>query len=385
MKQAIVGAKILLPDGVVENQALLYDEQIIGVVPESEIQNAERIDAAGLYASPGLVDIHIHGYLGEDASDGNAEGVRKMAEGITGNGVTAFLPTTMTVESDLLRRLFQMMRELREESRQPGWRGAEILGVNAEGPFINPGKKGAQAEDNILPPSAAFLKEYADIIRLFTLAPEMPGGMETIAELRRDTDMLISMGHTGATYDQAMEAIGRGAGHVTHLFNAMTPLNHRDPGVVGAALTSDINAELIADTFHIHPALFSLVAKLKGDKLALITDCNRAGGLPDGEYTLGGQPIFVQGIECRLADGTIAGSVLRLNVAVHNMQRHTGLPLHEVVKMASLYPARMIGADARKGSLETGKDADIILVNQDFEVQRTLIAGETRYRKEVGR
>ncbi|NLG23955.1 MAG: N-acetylglucosamine-6-phosphate deacetylase, partial [Clostridiales bacterium] len=228
----------------------------------------------------------------------------------------------------------------------------------------------------------SFLKEYKDIIRVFTIAPEMPGSIECIREIKRDTDMLISMGHTGATYQQAMEAIEAGVGHVTHLFNAMTPLAHRDPGVAGAALSSKkVSAELIADKFHIHPGLFQLVAEVKGEKLVLVTDCTRAGGLADGEYTLGGQPIYVKGIECRLADGTIAGSVLRLNNAVRNYMQETALPVHQIVNMASLNPARAIGAADEKGSLEAGKDADIVIADADFQIEKTIIAGDIVYSK----
>lgn len=380
--KAIVGAKVILKDRIETGKALLFDQRIVGLVEENGIGDAQRIDAGGLYAAPGLVDMHIHGYLGEDVSDGSAEGIRKMARGIAANGVTSWLPTTMTVDSAQLRQVFEMMRGLRSESQTPeAWQGAEILGINAEGPFINPGKKGAQAEEHILPPSPAFIEEYQDIIRVFTLAPEMPGGLETIRRIRLGTDVLVSMGHTGATYEQTLEAIDQGASHVTHLFNAMTPLNHRDPGVVGAALSNRVTCELIADTFHIHPGLFPMIARLKGEQLILITDCTRGGGLPDGEYTLGGQAIFVNGIECRLADGTIAGSVLKLQHAVRNMYRHSGLPLWEVWNMASLYPARTIGAERQKGSLEAGKDADIVLLNEAFEVEKTLVKGTVCYAK----
>ena len=327
---------------------------------------------------PGLLDMHIHGYLGEDASDGSFDGIRIMAEGVAKNGVTSFLPTTMTVSYDELRAAFAQIRRGVEESAKDSWQGAQILGVNAEGPFINPGKKGAQAGENIRPGDAAFLQEYLDIIRVFTIAPEMPGNLDCIREMAGKT--LISMGHTAATYAQAEEAIDAGVGHVTHLFNAQTPLMHRDPGVVGAALTDDrVSVELIADTFHVNAHLYPLVTRMKGDKLVLITDCTRAGGLEDGEYSLGGQPIFVKGIECRLADGTIAGSVLKLNNAVRNLLDYTDLPVWEAVNAASLNPARRIGVDDCKGSLETGKDADIAIVNENFDVLRTIVCGRSVY------
>ena len=377
--QAIINGRIVLPDRVEEGCALLFDAKIQGLVSPAEIPSgAEIIDAEGKYIIPGLIDMHIHGYLGEDASDGSFDGIRTMAEGVAKNGVTSFLPTTMTVSYDELRAAFAQIRRGVEESRSASWQGAQILGVNAEGPFINPSKKGAQAGENIRPGDAAFLKEYLDIIRVFTIAPEMPGNLDCIREMAGKC--LISMGHTNASYAEAIAGIEAGVGHVTHLFNAQTPLMHRDPGVVGAALTDDrVSTELIADTFHVNAHLFPLVARMKGDKLVLITDCTRAGGLEDGEYTLGGQPIFVKGIECRLADGTIAGSVLKMNAAVRNLLNNTHMQVWDAVNAASLNPARRIGVDGVKGSLEAGKDADIVLCDSDFNVCRTIICGRTIY------
>jgi len=377
--RAIINGKIVLPDSVSENLALLFDEKVIGVVPENAIPTGtERIDAQGKLVIPGLVDMHIHGYMGEDASDGSFEGIRTMAEGVAKNGVTSFLPTTMTVSYEELRAAFAQIRRAMAESASEDWQGAQVLGVNAEGPFINPAKKGAQAAENIRPGDAAFLQENLDIIRVFTIAPEMEGNMDCIAQMQGKT--LISMGHTGASCEQAIAAFDAGVRHVTHLFNAQTPLMHRDPGVVGAALCDDrVSTELIADTFHVSARLFPLVSRMKGDKLVLITDCTRAGGLADGEYTLGGQPIFVKGIECRLADGTIAGSVLRLNNAVRNLMEHSDLPVWQAVNAASLNPASRIGVADRKGSLEPGKDADIVICDEHFAVCRTIIGGRDVY------
>lgn len=373
--KAIVNGKIILPDSIVEGRALLFDEKIIGL-SETVPQGAEIIDAKGRYVAPGLVDIHIHGYLGEDTSDCSVEGIRKIAEGIVKNGVTAWLPTTMTVSYDELHRAFDAVRTLMDKKNNP--KGAQVMGVHAEGPFINPSKKGAQAVEYIRPADAPFLIENSDVIRIATIAPEMPGALDCIREVTEKTGILMSMGHTAANYETAKAGIEAGIRHATHLFNAMTPLNHRDPGVVGASLADDrVSTELIADTFHISPDLFGLVAKVKGDNLILITDCTRAGGLEDGEYTLGGQPFFLKGIECRLADGTIAGSVLKLNNAVRNMREHTNLPLEQIVRMASINAARCIGLDKTKGSLEAGKDADIILADENFAVSETIIAGET--------
>jgi N-acetylglucosamine-6-phosphate deacetylase len=188
------------------------------------------------------------------------------------------------------------------------------------------------------------------------------------------------MGHTDAKFEEAMQAARDGVGHATHLFNAMSALAHRNPGVVGAALASNnVSVEVIADTFHINPGLYAIVAKVKGDKMVLITDCTRAGGMPDGEYDLGGQPIFLKGIECRLADGTIAGSVLKLNHAVRNVLANTDLPVNEVFNMASLNPATAIHCENRLGSLEAGKDADIIIADESINIIRTIKKGRTIY------
>lgn len=374
----IVNGKIILPDGILENSVLGYDEKIIGITDAASVPaGAEVIDADGGYVSPGLVDIHIHGYLGEDTSDGKADGIKKMANGIMKNGVTSWCPTTMTVSMDEINTALDVVRSLKEESRD--WDGAEILGVNLEGPFINPKKKGAQAEDHIKAPNADFVIKNADIISVATMAPEMAGGCEAITKIRENCDVKVSVGHTDASFEETIAGIDAGATHITHLFNAQTALHHRNPGVVGAALLKDVSAELICDTFHVHKGLFELIAKIKGDKLVLITDCTRAGGMPDGEYTLGGQKIIVNGIECLLEDGTIAGSVLKLNNAVKNVRDNTNMPLWTVVAAASLNPATAIGVDDRKGSLEAGKDADIIITDDDFNIVKTIIGGKIKY------
>ncbi len=376
--KCIKGAKIILRDAVVESKALLFDQKIVGLVDEAQIPaDAEIIDAEGCYVAPGLVDVHIHGYLNEDASDGSAEGIRKMAEGVMKNGVTTFLPTTMTVSMPEIETALDVVRSLQEESKT--WNGAYLAGVNSEGPFINASKKGAQAAEHIKAPDADWIIANSDIIKLCTIAPETEGGYEAIRKIRENSDVHVSVGHTDATFEQAMQAFACGATQVTHLFNAQTPLHHRKPGVVGAGLASDAYTELIADTFHVHPGLFSLVAKCKGDKLVLITDCTRAGGMPDGEYSLGGQKTFVKGIQCLLEDGTIAGSVLKLNDAVKNVLANTDLPIYEVVAAASLNPANAIGMGDTKGSIAPGKDADLIITDMNFDIKKTIMQGEIRY------
>ena len=376
MMKCIVNGRVVLADKVVTDTAVIFDEKIKAIVPVSEVNpdEYEIIDAKGNLVAPGLVDIHIHGYLGEDASDGSEEGLRKMAAGIAANGVTSWCPTTMTIAKDEIVKAFDTARKVKAEKE---CYGAKILGVNSEGPFINPSKKGAQPEEFILTPDGDFIIEHADIVKLFSVAPEMDKDFACIKKVSEDGRVLISMGHTGATFEEACAGIEAGVRHTTHLFNAMTPLMHRNPGVVGAALSDErVSCELIADTFHVNPGLYKLVAKAKGDKLCLITDCMRAGGMADGDYTLGGQHVIKTGIQCLLEDGTIAGSVLKLNEAVRNLHKYTELSLPEVFACASLNPAKAVGEADRIGSLEVGKCADIILCDDDFNIITTIIDGK---------
>lgn len=377
--KAIINGKIILKDRIVEGSALLYSSVIEGIVPLGSVPaDAEIIDAKCGYVAPGLIDMHIHGYLGKDVCDGEEESIRTISKGLLANGVTGYLPTTMTVDMKVIRKALEVCRSLKEESKD--WDGSVILGCHAEGPFISESKKGAQDAKYILKPDAAFVKEYADIIKSITLAPETDeNDFAAIREITRDTDVLISMGHTSADYETAMASVNAGVKHVTHLFNAMTPLQHRAPGVVTAAMNSDISCELIVDTFHVDASLYDLLWKLKGRKLCFITDCLPAGGLPEGEYTLGGAKIIYRGIVCRLEDGTVAGSVLHLNKGVWNVYTNSDIPLYECVNCASLNPAAALGLDRTKGSLEIGKDADIIITDSEFNVEKTIIGGKIKY------
>lgn len=375
--KCIINGKLVLPEEVVEDKALLFDDTIAEIADASAVDAGkyETIDAAGMYVAPGLLDMHIHGYAGEDTSDAKEDGLLKMCRALAENGVTSWCPTTMTVAKEEILAAFDTVRKVHART---DCYGAKVLGVNCEGPFINPSKKGAQAEEHILRPDAKFILDNADIVRVFTIAPEMDGGLECIREVYEDGRVLVSMGHTGATYEEAMAGIQAGVRHATHLFNAMTPLMHRNPGVVGAALSSDnVSCELIADTFHVSKGLFGLVAKIKKDKLCLITDCMRAGGMPDGTYTLGGQPVHKTGIKCLLEDGTIAASVLKLNEAVRNLYENTELTIAQAVACASLNPAKALKVDDKIGSLEAGKCADIIIFDDQFNIQKTIIGGNT--------
>lgn len=377
MAKQITNAGIVTPEGILEGKTLLYDDRIIDItddpLPESD---AETTDAGGRLLIPGLIDLHIHGYMGADASDGSEEAVRTIASGILRNGVTAFLPTTMTVSYEMLEAAFSSIRGVMQAPRTGE---ARVLGAHAEGPFININKKGAQFGEYVRKPDAEFVIRNKDVVKLITIAPETDEDFGAIKKIRKATDAVVSLGHTDADYDTIMSSIDAGVSHATHLFNAMTGITHRSPGAAGAALFSDkISCELICDTFHVHPALFLPVFRLKGRKLNLITDCLRAAGLPDGEYELGGQKFTLNGIECRLKDGTIAGSVLKLNKAVANLAR-AGVPLHEAVCAASLYPAMTLGLENERGAIRPGLRADFSLCDDELNISEVYISGKREY------
>ena len=374
---AVKNGKFIVKDRIESGKALLFTDKILALVREGDIpSDVEIIDAEGGYVAPGFIDLHIHGYLGRDVCDASEESMRIISKGLLENGVTGYLPTTMTVDMKTVQGAIDVCRNLMDEDN---FDGSTILGVHAEGPFISASKKGAQDERFILKPDAEFVKNNADVIKIITLAPEEDENFSAIRDIVIDTDVVVSMGHTSADYKTAMDGVAAGVKHTTHLFNAMSLMTHRAPGVVGAALNSDVSCELIVDGYHVNSDLFDLVYKLKGRKLCFITDCLPAGGLPEGEYTLGGAKIIYRGNICRLPDGTIAGSVLRLNKGVWNVYQNSNIPLYECVNCASLNPATTLGIEDQKGSLEVGKDADIVILDEKFNVKKTIIGGKVKY------
>ena len=375
--KAIVNGNILLRDGVLTGKALLFDRQVLGFAGTPP-EGCEIIDAGGGIVSPGLVDVHCHGFMGWDASDGSLEELRRMSVQAAKWGVTAWLPTTMTLRWPELEKCFGAIRAAMSES--VGWNGARVLGCHAEGPFISARRKGAQSEDCIQKPDIEKLRPWTDVVRLMTVAPEVDGALDFIRRAA-ELGVTLSMGHTDATAAQAMAGVEAGVTHATHTFNAMTPLNHREPGAVGAALSDDrVYCELIADTFHVDPLLFGLMARQKRDRLVLITDSIQVAHLPDGPHDQSGQTVIVDGIRCRFPDGTIAGSSLTLDRAVRNFREHTGVPLWDAVRMASLNAAESIGVGDRKGSPEPGKDADIVIADADFHIRAAYVEGREVYR-----
>lgn len=384
--KAIIHGKTILPDKeenftIRRGLVLLFDENIRDILTEEafaalppEAVN-ETIDAKGSYVSPGFLNVHIHGCVGADTMDDDPEAIRKMQLFQAKTGVTSFLPTTMTYDFQTLDRAFSHVREAMQRHE-----GARVLGCHMEGPFISPEKKGAQAEKNIAKADFAKIAPYKDIVRIITVAPEeLHDDGRFIADCRKN-NIVVSLGHTAADYATAREAIEKyGATHITHLFNAMTGLHQRRPGVVGAALDTEANCELIVDNVHIHPAVQRLVYQLKKDHLILITDSLRACGLGDGPSELGGQKVFVKGTLATLEDGTIAGSVLCMNDGLRIFHENTNAPIEEVVTAVTKTPAKELQLYDKLGSLSIGKKADITIFDESFHIKRTLVEGRTAY------
>lgn len=378
--KAIIDGRLVLPDTVLNGYVLLYEgDTILDIVAREsvDLEACESvISADGALVVPGFINEHIHGCAGVDTMDEDGAALPKMQQVLPATGVTSFLPTTMTYDRARIEKALQRIRQAK------GNPGARILGAHMEGPFISKTYKGAQKESNISVAEFSWLEPYADVVKIITLAPETLQGKAFLDACARH-DIIISVGHSAATYEEVRSIMADCPFyHITHLFNAMTPLHHRKPGIVGAALLDPhAHCELICDNLHVHPAAQELVYRMKGrDGVILITDSLRACLLADGESELGGQKVFVHHGEARLADGTLAGSIAPMNDVVHHFLVNSKAPLHEVIAMATINPARDLGVYDRLGSLEKGKLADIVLVSpDDFRVQKTLIGGEVVY------
>ncbi len=377
--KAIQNGILILPDErgrftAQLDHILCYDERITRIVPAAEFTAEgvdEVIDAAGAYVAPGFVNVHIHGCDGADTMDEDAGALARIAAFQARTGVTSFLPTTMTCAYDAVERALDRIRRAMTEKPH----GARILGAHMEGPFISPAKKGAQDEQYILPPMFAKIAPYADVIKIITVAPEIIAE-ENFIESCCKSGIIVSLGHTAADYETACAAIARGASHITHLCNAMTGLNHRKPGMLGAALDTDANCELIVDNVHVHPAMQRIIyAAKRGAHIIPITDSMRACGLSDGVSELGGQRVYVKGTLATLADGTIAGSVLCMNDGLRILRENLGIAIPAIVEMATRTPAEELGVYGELGSLSVGKYADIAIFDEEFRIRRTIVGG----------
>lgn len=360
--------KVFQEDGNFLEQTLYVNDHRL--VDKAEYQDdGEVIDAEGLLVLPGLVDIHSHGAAGEDFSDGNPEGLKKILQYEKRCGITSYCPTSMTFPKERLRQIFASIKGAQTED------GATVVGINMEGPFLDPAKKGAHVEKWIAAPDVAFVRELnqdADgLVRLVTLAPNMDGAEEFIKEMHEE--VCISLGHTAADYDCASRAMKLGAHHVTHLYNAMQPFGHRAPGLIGAAMDDpECMVELICDGYHIHPSAIRVAFRMFGpERVILISDSMRATGMENGTYELGGQEVTVKDRKAVLKDGTLAGSATNLYGCMCKAVEF-GIPLEQAIMAATANPARSIGIFDRVGSIRIGKQADLLLVSENLELKRVI-------------
>ncbi len=379
---------VVTPDGVLPGGALVVDDA--GRIAEVTARRASSpraadVDAAGLWVLPGFLDMHVHGGGGADFMRGTPQAVRQVLRTHARFGTTGLLATTLTASRDDTDAALRAVSAVRDGGRAGD--EARLLGVHLEGPYICRARRGAQPEAHVRPPDVDEFRRWLQIapglVRQITLAPELDGA-EALVRAARADDVLVSLGHTDATAEQVAEAVGWGVTQATHLFNAMPPLHHRRPGAAGAALAlPQIVAEVIADGVHLHPQMVRLALAAKGPQGAvLITDAIEGTAMPDGEYRLGGFTVRVKDGTASFNDGTLAGSVLTMNLAFHNALRFAELPPHVASGYASANAARKSGLSDRLGSLKPGMEADVVILNPETaEVVCTLIGGEMAYRR----
>jgi N-acetylglucosamine-6-phosphate deacetylase len=366
--KAIVNAKIITDTEVLEGYNLLFSKKIIKITKELPIW-AKVIDAEGLYLSAGFIDIHIHGSNGFDVMDASFEALEEISKSIVQTGTTSFLATTMTMQEDEILNALANIQTYKKLVT-----GAKVLGTHLEGPFINLEKHGAQNPEFIQKPNFEFIEPFMDSINMITLAPEVKGAKEFIEYLSKHyPHVLLSIGHSDASYEQSKESFKWGISHATHLFNAMNPLHHREPGIVGAILESDASFDVIADLIHIHPSFFNMLYKLKKEELILITDAMRAGCIQCAVSEIGGQKVVLKDGEARLEDGTLAGSILTLNKALKNFYEHSDISLPELLATVTSIPADKLGL--KLGKLEEDYPVDIVLFNEKFDIKFVFIDG----------
>ncbi|MDW5472384.1 N-acetylglucosamine-6-phosphate deacetylase [Staphylococcus equorum] len=374
----IENGRIYTEEEIIERGYIIVKDDKITDVGKGDYEGAlTTYDAQGQHVLPGFIDIHMHGGYGEDAMDASYDGLKHLAESLLSEGTTSFLATTMTQSDENITKALENIIEYQKQ--QNVLKAADIVGIHLEGPFISEHKVGAQNPAYVQRPSIEkvqqFQKTANNQIKVITFAPEVEGANETLEALHNQ--IRFSIGHTVATFDETNEAVARGAKHVTHLYNAGTPFEHREPGVFGAAWTNDsLSTELIVDGIHSHPTAIQIAYKQKGNtRFFLITDAMRAKGMPDGEYDLGGQNVIVKGSEARLASGALAGSILKMNEGLKNLIQYTGDSLDNIWRVTSLNQAIALNIESQKGSLKVGKDADIVIVDDEITVQTTIKAG----------
>jgi len=382
----IENARLFTPDQAELTGWLLAESGLIramgfGNTPDfSHETSLHSLDAQGNMLLPGFVDLHVHGAMGYEVMDASSSGLEEMARFYASHGVTSFLATTWTAGRPSIMKALGLVKQMQGQIRG----GATLLGAHLEGPYLNPTRCGAQDLNLIRRAEKEEALEFLEtgVIRLLALAPEFDENLWLIEECVR-RGITVSAAHTTANYEQMQRAAKHGISHLTHCFNAMQGLGHRELGTVGAAMTlPQISCELIADNIHVHPAAQKILVAVKNPSgVILVTDAIRATGLPAGDYMLDDRSIHIQNGAVRLPDGTLAGSVLTMERALQNVCSATGRALAEVWIMSSLNAARAIGVSSHKGSLEVGKDADLVLLDESFNVNLTVVEGEIVFSK----
>jgi N-acetylglucosamine-6-phosphate deacetylase len=383
--QAIFAGRAFTPREEIPDAVILVRDGVIAAIgPRAEVTipaSTSRYEADALTVVPGFVDVHIHGAGGHDVMEGTAEALDIVTHTVARRGTTSIVATTVTASAEqTCRAVAGIAGWMKSQAGRDGAAArAEVLGIHFEGPFINPARRGVHPPEWIVPPSADLLRTFAaaaaGAARILTLAPEMPGALELISAAR-EQGIVVSMGHTDATYADAMSAIERGASHAAHVFNAMRPFEHRETGVIGAVLTSSkVTAELIADGVHVDAAAMRLLVSAKGPRgVILVSDGISATGMPDGAYRLGTFEVTVAGGVCRNAEGRLAGSTLTLDRALKNIVA-LDVKLPDALAMLTANPARLLGLEKRKGALIPGADADLVLLDGELQVKGVMTRG----------
>ncbi|WP_138495974.1 N-acetylglucosamine-6-phosphate deacetylase [Paenibacillus pinistramenti] len=381
---AIIHGQVVTPNGILKDGAVAVKDGILTFAGSTAaLQHTldsypEVLDAGGGYVLPGFIDIHVHGGVHHDFTGADQQGLEAITKFHGSQGTTAMLATTMTAPRSVLDQVLAEVHEFR--SRPMPY--AQLEGVHLEGPFISPKWPGAQNPEHIVNPNRSWIeaweKQYPGLIKQVTFAPEREGALELITYLR-ERGIVAAAGHTDATYEEIMTAVDAGLHHAVHTFNAMTPMHHRNPGTAGALLSSpQMSAEIIADGIHVHPAVVSVLASLKDHhNLVLITDAMSAAGLGNGEYMLGDLPVIMKDGVCTLKDseGTLAGSTLTMIRGFRFLVQEVGLSIERASEAASGSPAKLIRIDNRTGAVETGKQADLLLLDPELELQKVWVKG----------
>jgi N-acetylglucosamine-6-phosphate deacetylase len=377
-----VGRAITPLEEIPDAGILIRDCVIEEVAPRAAMSlpaGAEEIREADATALPGFVDVHIHGAGGRDVMEGTLEALATVASVLARHGTTSFLATTVAASAEATCHSTSGIVQYMTQQQQSDLPHAEILGIHFEGPFLSPERRGVHLAEWLRLPSVELLNQFLEaargVGRILTLAPELPGAVPCM-DAARGAGMVLAMGHTDATYEEARAAIAHGARHAVHVYNAMRPFSHRDTGVIGAVLTApDVTAELIADGVHVDEAAMRLLLQAKGvERVILVTDGTSATGMPDGNYTLGSIEVTVSGGVCRNAEGKLAGSTLTLDRALRNVVA-MGFSLADAARMLTLNPATLLGLEFKKGALRAGADADIVLLDQQLQVKRVWTRG----------